>query len=156
MSIGNRFLSFWMRFAFSPFMVYVVPRPGRWRRRSFISRKNLISFSTAARTSRFTTVISFKHETFLCLRRASCCAIQRNAERCGHASKRLLGIVPLFSYLLDGWLASKHVNFVLLQTVFKFIASVSFLNKCFSTGGTHATADIWGLPITIAVNVSWA
>jgi hypothetical protein len=50
--------------------------------------------------------------------------------------------VPLFSYLLGGWLVSKHANFVLLQAVFKFIASVSFLNQCFSTGGTLAIADI--------------
>jgi hypothetical protein len=28
---------------------------------------------------------------------------------------------------------------------------VSFLNQCFSTGGTLAIADIWGLPITIAL-----
>jgi hypothetical protein len=144
---------FWKCFAFSPFMVYVVPRPGRWRRRSFISRKNLISFSTAARISRFATVISFKHETFLCLRRASCCAVQRNAERRGHTSKRLVGLVPLFSYLLDGWLVSKYANFVLLQAIFKFTASVSFLNQCFSTGGTRPTADIWSLLIIIAFNV---
>jgi len=62
----------------------------------------------------------------------------------------------LLSQVYCVWQVVKTPTIIFNNPVFKVTASVSLLNHGFSTGGTRPTADIWGFPITIAINVSWA